>query len=128
MVDQGRDLRVRIGADKAAGELVAFLDLDQPGIIFRAPVAKRQQLFQHDGDLDPVGGGQGIELQRMFADRQVLVMGRAGYRPVDAGELTAIGLFPGPDFWRGVGGVTHEAGLRHGAGFEQKRKQTWWTV
>src|SRR5215217_5315365 len=33
----------------------------------------------------------------MFTDGQLLVMGRAGDRTVDIGELAAIAFFPGPD-------------------------------
>ena len=43
-------------------ELVAVADADQPGVIFRARVARRQQLLQHHGHLHPIGGAERIEL------------------------------------------------------------------
>jgi len=45
-VEQSRDLRIRIDGDKAAAELVALADPDQPGVVFGAAMAERQQLFQ----------------------------------------------------------------------------------
>ena len=63
---------------------------------------QRQQLLQHDRDLHAVGRGQRIELQRMPADRQLLVVRRAGDRAVDVGEPAAVRLVPGPDFRRRV--------------------------
>jgi hypothetical protein len=51
-------------------------DLDQPGVVLRALVAERQQLFEHHRDLDAVRRRQRIELQRMASDRQFLVVGR----------------------------------------------------
>src|SRR5271156_972302 len=44
-VDKRRDLGIRVDRDKAAAELVAVTDLDQPGIVLRALMAARQQLF-----------------------------------------------------------------------------------
>jgi hypothetical protein len=66
-----------------------FVDADQPGVVFGAGVAQRQQLFQHHGDLDAVGRGQRVQLQRVLAHRQLLVMRGAGDGPVDVGELAA---------------------------------------
>jgi len=68
------------------------------------PVAQGQQLLEHDGDLDPVGGAQRVQLHGVFADGQNLLMGRTRHRAVDVGKLTAIGLVPGPDFGGGVAG------------------------
>ncbi|CAM4851251.1 unnamed protein product [Rotaria magnacalcarata] len=102
VVHQRGDLRVRVDCDKTAAELVAVADLDQPGVVFRAGMPEGQQLFEEDGDLLPVGRGQGIQLQRVLADRQFLFMGRAGNRAVDAGEGAAAFGVPGPDFRRYV--------------------------
>ena len=55
-----------------------------------------QQLLQQDGDFLPIGRGQGIQLQRVLADWQSLVMGRTGNGPVDAGEGAAAFGVPGP--------------------------------
>ncbi len=68
VVHQRRDLRIRIDADEAGAELVALADIDQPGIVFGARVAGRQQLLQQDRYFHAVGGAQRIELQRMLAD------------------------------------------------------------
>ncbi|MNL39025.1 hypothetical protein D3C87_1612780 [compost metagenome] len=104
MIHQRRDLGVRIDADKTGAELVAFADLDQPGIIFGALVASGQQFFQHDRDLLAIRRCQRIKLQRMFADRQFLVMGGTGDRAIDIGELAAITLVPGPDLGHFISG------------------------
>ena len=93
---------------EAAAELIAFADLDQPGVVFCAAFTEREQFLQHDRDLDAVGRRQRIELQRMLADRQFLVVRGAGDRPVDAGKFTAAFLVPFPDFRRRVFGF-----LRH---------------
>ena len=58
----------------------------------------RQQFFEHDGDFDAVGRGEGVELQRVLTDGQVDVFGGAGNGAVDVGELTATFLLPLPDF------------------------------
>jgi hypothetical protein len=70
VVHQRGNLRVRVDRDKTAAELVAVADLDQPGVVFRPGMPEGQQLFEQDGDLLPVGRGQGIQLQRVLADRQ----------------------------------------------------------
>ena len=104
VIHQRRDLAVGIDVDKAAAELVAIPDVDQIGIIFRALVAERQQLLEHHRHLHAIGRGHRIELQRMLADRQFHILGRASNRPVDIGELAAIFLVPFPDFGRGIVG------------------------
>src|SRR6186713_1334891 len=111
-VHQCRDFRVRIDRDEAAAELVA-VDLDQPGIVFRAAVSCSQQLLKHDGDLDAVRRRQRIELERMAADRQFGLMRGAGDRAVDAGKAPAALLIPGPDFWRDVFGGIGDGGIGH---------------
>ena len=111
-VEQSRDLGIRIDGDKAAAELVALADLDQPGVVFRAGMAEGEQLFEHDRDLDAVGRAERVELQRVAADRQFLLMRRAGDRPVDVGETAAVVLVPGPDLGRRVFGcISHEGEL-----------------
>jgi hypothetical protein len=67
MVDQRRDLRVRIDLGEAAAELVALEDVDQPGVVFRTRMAGGQQLLEQDRDLLPVRRALRIELQRMLA-------------------------------------------------------------
>ena len=104
-VEQRRDLRVRIDLDEAAAELLAVADLHQPGVVFRAGMAQREQLLQHHRDLHAIGRAQRVELQRMAPDRQRPLVRGAGHRPVDAGELAAAGGVPGPDGGRGPGRV-----------------------
>ena len=91
-----------IDRDEAAAELVAVADPDQPGVIFGAGVAERQQLLQHHRDLHAVRRAERIELQRMAADRQLLVVRGPGDGAVDVGEAAAVGLVPGPDFRRHI--------------------------
>lgn len=101
-VDQGRNLGVGVDIDEAGGELVTLEDLDQPGIVFGVAEAQRQQFLQHDRGLLAVGRTQRIDLEGMLADRQFLVVRRAGDRTVHAGEGAAVLLVPGPDFRRNV--------------------------
>ena len=103
MIHQGRDLGVRIGLDKAAAELVAIADPDQPGVVFSTRMAERQQLLQQHRHLDPVGRAQRIELQRVLADGQLLVMGGAGDRTIDIGKGAAAFGHPFPDLGWCVG-------------------------
>ncbi|MNM80293.1 hypothetical protein D3C81_922590 [compost metagenome] len=57
-VQQGRNLRVGVDLDKAAGELIAFANADQPGVVLGSGNAERQQFFEQDGDLHAIGGSQ----------------------------------------------------------------------
>jgi hypothetical protein len=95
--------------------------LIEPGIVLSALVPGGEQFFQHHRHLDAIRRGQRIELQRVLADLQFLVMGRAGDRPVDVGEAAAIALFPFPHlgglvaggkivFRREAGVISHEIG------------------
>lgn len=91
-VEQGRDLRVGVYLDEATGELVALADADQPGIVLGTAVAQSKQFFKGNGDLDAIGRGQGIQLQRVLALRQVLVVRRACNREAcEAFERKLIG-------------------------------------
>ena len=103
-IHQRGDLRVGVGGDEAAAELIAVADLDQPGVVFRPRVTRRQQLFKHHRHFHAVGRGQRIELQGVATDRQILVMRRSRDRTIDSGEPTTVFLVPGPDFRRGVFG------------------------
>ncbi len=85
-IDESRDLGVGIDGDEAAAELVAVVDPDQPGVVFRALVAQREQFLQHHGDLHAVRRAERIELQRMAADRQFFFVRGAGDRTVDVCE------------------------------------------
>jgi hypothetical protein len=104
LIQQRRDLGVRVDGDEAAAELIAFADPNQPSVVFGAAMALRQQFLQHHRDLHAIGRRQRIELERMASDRQLLVMGRPGDRPVDAGEPAAVFFVPGPNLGRRVGG------------------------
>jgi len=107
-VEQARYLRVRVDLDEAAAELITLADVDEPRVVFRVPDAEREKLLEQDRDLHAVGCSQGVELQRVFADGQVLVVGRSGDGPVNAGEAASAFGVPSPDFRRYVRGrVTH---------------------
>ena len=106
-----RDLGIGIDGDETAAELLALADADKPGVVFGALVAQREQLFEHDRHLLAVRRRQRVELKGMSADRQFLIVGRAGDRAVDGRELASIRLVPGPDFRRRVlGGIAHSRG------------------
>ena len=111
-VQQRRDLRVRVDRHEAAAELIALADVDQPGVVLGAGMAQREQFLEHDRDLHAVGRAERIELQRVAADRQLLLMRRAGDRPVDVGKGAAAGLGPGPDLRRRVVVASVMFGLR----------------
>ena len=98
MVAQRRDLRVRVNFDKAAGELVAFADTNQPGVILSACYTQRQQLFQHDRHFLPIRRAQRVELEWVITNGQHFLMRGAGNRTVDIGERAAVILFPFPYF------------------------------
>ena len=91
-----------IDGDKAAAELISVANLDQPGVIFRAVMAQGQQLLEHHRDLHAVRCAERVKLQRMAANRQILVVRRSRDRAVDVREPAAIFLVPGPDLWRCV--------------------------
>ncbi len=103
-VEQGRDLGIGVDLDEAAGKLVALTNADQPGIVLGCGMAQGKQLFKGNGDLDAIGCCQGIQLQRVLAQRQVLVVRRAGNRAGDAGELAAGGCPVAPDLGGYIGG------------------------
>jgi hypothetical protein len=96
-VDQRRNLRVGIDLDEAARELVTFVDPDEPGVVFGAGMAEREQLFQHNRDLDAIRSPQRIQLQRVLADGKCLLMGGAGNRTVNVGKRAARGSRGNPD-------------------------------
>ena len=103
-IDQGRNLGIGIDGHEAAAELLALADVDQPGVVLGARVARRQQLLEHDGDLLAVRRAQRIELERMPAHRQFLVVRCARDRTIDVGEPAPARLVPGPDLGRRVVG------------------------
>src|SRR5689334_701430 len=112
-IDQGRDLGVRVYLDEAAAELVAFANADWPCIIFSAGMPLGEQLLKHDGNLLPVRRRQGVELERVLADRKLPVVCRPGDRPVDVVELAPARGFPGPDFGENIFAVVgHSRVLR----------------
>ncbi|MNE62200.1 hypothetical protein D3C80_1574690 [compost metagenome] len=50
MVTKCRNFRVRVNVHKAARELVAFANANQPRVVLRLADTQRQQLFEHDCD------------------------------------------------------------------------------
>src|SRR5215470_82766 len=53
-IHQGWYLRVRVHFYKATAKLLAFADIDQPGIVLGSAMAEREQLFQHHGHFHTV--------------------------------------------------------------------------
>ncbi len=104
VIHHRRDLGIRIDRDEAGAELVALADADQPGVVFGVRIAGGEQLLQHHRDLHPVRRALRIELQRVLADRQVLLELGAGGRPVGRGERAAILLVPCPHLRRHIAG------------------------
>src|SRR5258706_144953 len=76
--------------------------LDQRGGVLGANVPERQQLLQHDRHFHAIWRAERVELERVAANRQILIVRGSRDRAVDAGELTAARLVPGPHFWRRV--------------------------
>ncbi|MCY1458384.1 hypothetical protein D9M71_757610 [compost metagenome] len=70
-----------------------------------------QQLFEQDGDLHAIGGRHRIQLQRMLAHRQGLVVGGACDGAVDVGEFAAIGRLVSPDLGGNIGCLAHVTNL-----------------
>ena len=122
VVEERRDLRVRVGVDEAAAELVALLDVDEPGVVLGV-LPEREQLLEHHRDLDAVGRAQRVELETVLAARQLLVVRRAGDRAVDVGEAAATLLVPGPDLRRLVGRTSHRS-FREPLGFGARTDAT----
>ncbi|MNH16457.1 hypothetical protein D3C79_761010 [compost metagenome] len=106
-VEQGRDLRVGVDLDKTAGKLIAFANADEPSVVFGAATAEGQQFFKQYGDLYAIGGGQGIKLQGVFANREHLVMGRSGDGSVDVGKFAARRCVVFPDLRWDIGCFAH---------------------
>ena len=110
---EGGDLRVRVHRDEARAELLADVDRDDPRVVLGAGVALGEQLLEHHRDLHAVRRRQRVELKRMAADGQLLLVRRARDRAVDVREATAALLVPGPDLGRRVlGRVGHGRELR----------------
>ena len=103
MVDQRRDLRVRIDRDKATPELLAVSDVDQVGVVLRI-LAEGQQLFQEHRDLHAVWRSERVELESVLADRQLLLVCSSRDGTIDVGETPAAFGIPLPDLWRRVRG------------------------
>jgi hypothetical protein len=72
-------------------------------------MTEREQFLQQNGDLDAVRRGERIELQRMAANRQRLVVRGAGNGAVDVLELAAALL--GPRFSAACRRVGRSSGL-----------------
>src|SRR5438876_6134386 len=66
-------------------------------------MAEREELLQHHGHLHAVGRGERVELHRVRADRELLVVRGAGSRPVDVGETPSARAIPLPDLGRRIG-------------------------
>jgi hypothetical protein len=96
VIHERGDLGIRVDLDESAAELFALVDSDEPGVVFRCAMTERQQFFKHHRDLDTVGRGQRVQLQRMPAYGQDLVVRRTRRRAVDVRETTDTVRLPGP--------------------------------
>jgi hypothetical protein len=56
-------------------------------------MAEDRQFLEHHRDLHAVRRSHGVELERIAAGRQILVVRRPGDRAVDVRELAAVALF-----------------------------------
>ena len=112
VVHQGRNLGIRVGRDETAAELVPLVNADQPGVVLGAAVAQRQQFLQQYRHLDAIGRSQRIQLQRMAANRQRLLVGGARHRAVDVSKTPTVGFLPLPDGRGGVGGRIGHVGQK----------------
>ena len=108
VVHEGRDLRVRVDVDKARPELIAIPNADHPCVIVGLMTCG-EKLFEHHSDFHAVGGGHGIELQRVIALWQRLVVGGASDWAVQLSPLAAILCVPCPDFGGGIGCHSHSS-------------------
>src|SRR5690606_25451140 len=87
--------------DEIRAELVTLADIDEPGVVFGV-VPGRQQFLKHDGNLLPVRRRQRIELQRVLAARQLVLVRGTGNRAVGAGKGTAVFPVPRPHLGRHI--------------------------
>src|SRR5205085_10576481 len=73
-----------------------------PGVVFGLGEPGFEQLLEQDRDFLSVGRAERVELERMLADRQLVLLARARGRAVDPGELAAVRGIVVPDLGRGV--------------------------
>ncbi len=104
-VEKSGDLGVRIDGDEAASELAALVDPDQPGVVLGAVMAEFEEFLEHDRRLHAVRSRQGVELEGMPTDGELLVVRGAGARTIDAGETAAVIRVRGPDVGRRIVGL-----------------------
>ena len=109
LVEKGGDLGVRVHINETARELITLTNVDKPCIIFGV-MPGCQKLFQHHSYFYAVRCRQRMQLQRMLAHWQVLVVGRACDGTVDIREASA--AFGLPDFRGGVAAVLGHLILR----------------
>ena len=81
---------------------------------------ERQQFFEEHRDLHTVGRRERVELQQVFADRQILLVGRSRDRAIDLGEAPAAFGIPLPDLGRRVG-----RRVGHGGSFRVLNRVVW---
>ena len=72
--------------------MLAFVDFDQPSVVFGLFLAERQKLLKHNCDLLAIRCSQRIELKRVAADRKLVIVGGPGDWAVDVCELAPAGF------------------------------------
>lgn len=98
-INEHRDLRIRIQFDAATTELITITDADQPCIVLGVRITEGEKLLEQDGDFLPVWRAKRIEPEQMLTDREFLLVGCAGNRPIDVCKRAAIWLRPSPNLW-----------------------------
>src|SRR5258708_30837286 len=101
-VDQRWDLGIGVDIDEPRPELIALSDLDQPGIVLSARKARLQKLLEQHRDLHAVPSALAVQLQRMFAFRQVPFERSSRGRAVNGFEDAALSLEIPPHLRRNV--------------------------
>lgn len=101
-VQESGNLCVRVKLNKSRAELIALKNIDEPGIVLSAPMAKCKQFFQEDGDLYAVRCSLRIQLKWMDAHGQFFFKPGASSRAIDVLKLATVTRFPRPDFWNFV--------------------------
>lgn len=89
MIEQCRNLGIRIDRDKVATELLTFIDTNQMRIVFRSLMTQGEQFFQQYCHLHAVRSCERIELQGMPAHRQSSLLLSTRRRLIDISELAA---------------------------------------